>query len=118
LTEKVGVSSIGHHDMTNILVIKLRYLGDVLLATPVLRALRERFPKAYLAAAVNRGTEDILKWNPDLDEVLVVERDGLLPQLRLLSEVRRRRFDCVIDLTDGDRAAFWRGAAARRCASA
>jgi len=97
---------MSHHDLTNILVIKLRYLGDVLLATPVLRALRERFPKAYLAAAVNRGTEDILKWNPDVDEVLVVERDGLLPQLRLLSGVRRRRFDCVIDLTDGDRAAI------------
>lgn len=92
--------------MRNILVIKLRYLGDVLLATPVLRALRERFPESYLAAAVNRGTEDVLKWNPDLNEVLVVERGGLASQLRFLGEVRRRRFDCVIDLTDGDRAAI------------
>jgi predicted lipopolysaccharide heptosyltransferase III len=92
--------------MRRILVIKLRYLGDVLLATPVLRALRERFPKAYLAAVVNRGTEDLLRWNPDVDEVLVIERRGLARQLRMLGEVRRRRFDCVIDLTDGDRAAL------------
>jgi len=92
--------------MKNILVIKLRYIGDVLLATPVLRALRERFPDAHLAAAVNRGTEDILKWNPDLNEVLVVERVGLAGQFRFLGEIRRRRFDCVIDLTDGDRAAI------------
>jgi heptosyltransferase-3 len=92
--------------MKNILVIKLRYIGDVLLATPVLHALRERFPDAHLAMAVNRGTEDVLKGNPDLNEVLVVERGGLIEQLRFLGEVRRRRFDCVIDLTDGDRAAI------------
>jgi len=89
----------------NILVIKLRYIGDVLLATPVLRALRERFPDAQLTMAVNRGTEDVLKWNPDLNEILVVERSGLAAQCRFLQEVRRRGFDCVIDLTDGDRSA-------------
>ena len=91
--------------MRNILVIKLRYIGDVLLATPVLRALRERFPDAQLAMAVNRGTEDVLKWNPDLNEVLVVERSGLAEQVRFLRAFRRRGFDCVIDLTDGDRSA-------------
>jgi len=92
--------------MRNILVIKLRYIGDVLLATPVLRALRERFPEAHLVAAVSRGTEDILKWNPDLNEVLVVERERIAGQLRFLRDLRRRRFDCVIDLTDGDRSAI------------
>jgi heptosyltransferase-3 len=91
--------------MQKILVIKLRYIGDVLLATPVLRALRERFPDAHLAVAVNRGTEDVLKWNPDLNEVLVVERSGLAAQFQFLQEIRQRGFDCVIDLTDGDRSA-------------
>lgn len=92
--------------MRNILVIKLRYIGDVLLATPVLRALRERFPEARLTMAVNRGTEDILKWNPDVDEVLVVGWDEFAAQLRFLNDLRRRRFDAVIDLTDGDRSAI------------
>ena len=91
--------------MNTILVIKLRYIGDVLLATPVLRALRERFPDVHLTMAVNRGTEDVLKWNPDLNEVLVVEREGLAGQARFLRAVRRRGFDCVVDLTDGDRSA-------------
>lgn len=92
--------------MKNILVIKLRYIGDILLATPVLRALRDRFPEARLTMAVNRGTEEILKRNPDIDDVVVVNRGALLRQIRFLRELRRRRFDCVIDLTDGDRAAI------------
>jgi predicted lipopolysaccharide heptosyltransferase III len=92
--------------MQNILVIKLRYIGDVLLATPVLRALRERFPEARLTMAVNRGTEEILKRNPDVNEVLVVERGGLGAQLRFVRGLRRRCFDCVLDLTDGDRSAI------------
>jgi heptosyltransferase-3 len=92
--------------MRNILVIKLRYIGDVLLATPVLHALRDRFPDTRLTMLVNRGTEDILKWNPDVNEVLTVDRGTPAAQLRLLGELRRRRFDCVLDLTDGDRSAI------------
>lgn len=95
--------------MKNILVVKLRYIGDVLLATPVFRALRDRFPEARLTAAVHRGTEEILKGNPNIHEVLVVERGGLGEQRRFLGEIRRRRFDCVIDLTDGDRSAILAG---------
>lgn len=91
--------------MKNILVIKLRYIGDVLLATPVLRALRERFPEAHLTMAVNRGTQDILKRNPDVNEVVIVERGGLGTQLQFVRDLRRR-FDCVLDLTDSDRSAI------------
>jgi heptosyltransferase-3 len=98
-------SLITHHSFRNILVIKLRYLGDVLLATPVLRILRETFPGARVSMAVNAGTEDILKRNPDLDEVITVKRDGIGAWLTFLRGLRGRRFDCVIDLTDADRSA-------------
>ena len=102
--------------MRNILLIKLRYIGDVLLATPVLRALKAAYPQATLTVAVNAGTEDMLAHHPDVDEVLVVKKGPLTMQLRFLSALRRRRFDCVVDLTDGDRSALlaWLSGAAVR----
>ncbi len=100
----------------NILVIKLRYIGDVLLSTPILRALRTEFPKARLTVVVNPGTEAVLHRNPHVDEVLSLQRHGWLAQLKFLSRIRSRQFDCVVDLTDGDRAAIltaWSGAPIR-----
>jgi heptosyltransferase-3 len=90
----------------NILAIKLRYLGDVLLATPTLHALKVAFPEARLTVLVNRGTEDILRGNPHVDEILPLDRGSILQQSRFILDIRRRRFDTVVDLTDGDRAAF------------
>jgi predicted lipopolysaccharide heptosyltransferase III len=89
-----------------ILVIKLRYVGDVLLATPVLSRLRESFPKAHLAMLVNAGTDDVVRDHPALNEVLVLERGSLIRQWRFVRELRRRRFDLVVDLTDADRSAL------------
>jgi heptosyltransferase-3 len=90
----------------NILVIKLRYLGDVLLATPTLQALKTAFPMARLTVLVNRGTDEILRENPHVDEILPLDRGSILEQSRFVLDIRRRRFDTVVDLTDGDRAAI------------
>ena len=92
--------------MQKILIIKLRYIGDVLLATPTVRAIKAARPDVRVTMMVNRGTEDVLSGNPDLDEVIVLDKGSLTEQSRLVAGLRRRRFDLVIDLTDGDRSAF------------
>jgi len=92
--------------MQNILIIKLRYIGDVLLATPAVRAIKAAQPDVRVTMMVNRGTEDVLSGNPDLDEIVVLDKGSLAAQWQLIARLRRRRFDTVIDLTDGDRSAF------------
>jgi predicted lipopolysaccharide heptosyltransferase III len=92
--------------MRNILIIKLRYIGDVLLATPTLRAIKAARQDFRITMMVNRGTEDVLSGNQDLDEIMVLDKGSLASQWQLIAGLRRRRFDTVIDLTDGDRSAF------------
>ncbi|MEO8045653.1 MAG: putative lipopolysaccharide heptosyltransferase III [Nitrospirota bacterium] len=92
--------------MKNVLIIKLRYIGDVLLATPTVRAIKAAQPDVRVTMMVNRGTEDVLSENPDLEEVIVLDKGSLAAQSRLIAGLRSRRFDTVIDLTDGDRSAF------------
>ena len=92
--------------MKNVLVIKLRYIGDVLLATPMVRAIKAARPDVRVTMMVNRGTEDVLFGNPDLDEVVALDKGSLAAQSRLIAGLRGRQFDTVIDLTDGDRSAF------------
>jgi predicted lipopolysaccharide heptosyltransferase III len=92
--------------MRNVLIIKLRYIGDVLLATPTVRAIKAERPDVRVTMMVNRGTEDVLSGNPDMDEILVLDKGSLAAQSQLIAGLRRRRFDTVIDLTDGDRSAF------------
>ncbi|TKB64570.1 MAG: glycosyltransferase family 9 protein [Nitrospira sp.] len=90
----------------NILIIKLRYIGDVLLATPTIRSIKAACPDVRITMMVNRGTEDVLFGNQDLDEVIALDKGSLLAQGQFIAGLRRRGFDTVIDLTDGDRSAF------------
>lgn len=96
-----------------ILVIKFKHIGDVLLMVPTVRALREKFPQAYITCLVNKGTEEMLTGNPLIDEVLTFNRSiKKLPRIRKIikslkwaKSVRNKRFDLVIDLGGGDRGA-------------
>src|SRR5581483_6122185 len=56
----------------SIFVLRNNDLGDVLLVTPLLRALRRQFPQARIAAGVGDWAAPILEGNPDVDEVLPV----------------------------------------------
>jgi predicted lipopolysaccharide heptosyltransferase III len=96
----------GQPSVKRILLIKLRYMGDVVLSTPVLPHLHKHFPDASITFLVNPGTAGVLQGNPYLNDVWVLPRQSWWQQLRFIQRVREAKFDIVIDLTDGDRSAF------------
>jgi len=97
-------------DPKRILVVKLSDIGDVLTATPALRALRESFPAARLEALVPPNSAPVLAESPLVDEVIVFDKfqydrpiDAFKPSslaalVRLARDLRRRRYDCLVIL--------------------
>src|SRR5215472_1720525 len=73
-----------------ILVITLRRLGDVLLTTPLIRTIRRGFPQATLDMLVFRDTEDILRGNPDIDNVVSMSARPSAGETLALVAARRR----------------------------
>jgi heptosyltransferase-1 len=84
-----------------ILIIRLSAIGDVLVTTPVSRALREAFPDAYLTWIVEDKARDVLAANPYLDRVVVWKRPAGVKILRSAPELRQQlqpeHFDWAID---------------------
>jgi heptosyltransferase-3 len=92
-----------------ILVIKLKQPGDVLVSTPVIAALKEAWPRCHLTYLVPKGTEDMVVDHPGLDGFLVVDRRGETwgQALQFIRDLRRQRFDLVLELSGGDRGAIY-----------
>ena len=108
------MTSIDLPERPRILVVTLRRLGDVLLTTPLVRTIRRGFPQARLEVLVFRGSERILKGNPDIDDVITIpERPSAGETLAL---VRRlwRRYDLAVTTQAGDRPTFYAVVAGRR----
>ncbi|MDE2089895.1 MAG: putative lipopolysaccharide heptosyltransferase III [Gammaproteobacteria bacterium] len=98
----------------NILLIKFRNIGDVLLTGPLASTLRMSNPTPRISVLVKAGTEAMLQGHPHVDEVIVYpERQSgeswlgyLRRVLAWLRALRRRGFDLAINTTEGDRGAI------------
>ncbi len=91
-----------------ILVSRMRFIGDVVLTTPVIRSIRTAFPAAYVAYLGEREAVSLLENNPCLNEIIPydVRRPALFEQARIGRLLRRRKFDLAIDLFGNPRSAL------------
>ena len=103
-----------------ILLVRLRLIGDVVVTTPVIRALRRHAPDAHLTYLVEDAAAPVVRHNPHLNDVISVpHRRGwrrLRDDVALARRLRRARFDVAIDLHGGPRSAWltWASGAPRR----
>jgi heptosyltransferase III len=88
----------------NILLLQLKRIGDLILTTPAVAALRERFPDAQVTMVVSSECADLLPAVSGVDRILMARRN--LRDLAAFLGVAGRRFDYCIDFTRNDRSAF------------
>ncbi|MCH7719953.1 MAG: lipopolysaccharide heptosyltransferase II [Planctomycetes bacterium] len=94
-----------------ILVVLPTWVGDFVMATPTLRALRGRYPSAHITLLANPNLEELIRGGTWMDGVMVWDakrRRGRRMQglLRMSAELRRRRFDWAVLLSNSFRSAL------------
>ena len=91
--------------INKILLIRLRRIGDVVMTTPALAALRERYPQAFISYLVEEPCRDLVAGHCDLDEIIVVPVPTKINDfLRILFRIRKKKYDVVIDFHGGPKA--------------
>jgi len=69
-------SGVRREDFKRILIVRTDRIGDVLLSTPVVKALRDAYPHAYIAMMVSPYARDIVEGSPYLDQVIIYDKEG------------------------------------------
>jgi heptosyltransferase-2 len=98
-------------DFERILVVRLSALGDVLLATPAVRALKKRFPAAQIDWLIETPYLPLIAANPHVSALEYQKRGahaGVQGLLALRRQLKGRGYDLVIDLQDKPKTRLFR----------
>lgn len=93
------VISVG--DIRRILVLNRNQIGDCVLTTPMLRALKRRFPRARVFVSIPKSNQDLLVTNPHVDEIVLrPRRSSWAAKCRFAFQMRRAHYDLIISLQE------------------
>ena len=90
----------------NVLAVRFSSIGDVLLTTPLFRAIRHRHPAAQITVLTKQAYVPLLSHNPQVLRVLGLEPGGSLT--RVAAELRAGQFTHRLDLHDSVRSRMLR----------
>ena len=90
-----------------VLLIRLRRIGDIVMTTPAVTALRKGLPSARISYVVETPYRDLIERNPHIDEVIVLPRPlGARNFWTAVRKIRKERFDAAIDFHGGPTASL------------
>src|SRR5215210_3927456 len=84
-----------------VLVVRLRSIGDTVLATPSLRALRRFLPRARIDVLLEDWVAPLLEGLEDVDRVVTVARKSNSSRIRVARQLRAARYDVAYNLHGG-----------------
>ncbi|MFH1715688.1 MAG: glycosyltransferase family 9 protein [Elusimicrobiota bacterium] len=92
--------------MKKILLIQLRRLGDVLLTTPIIDILKEKYPDARIDFLVETAYKDAVTDNPKLTNVFLLNKHSFLSQIKTIRLLRKQKYDYCLDFFCNPRSAW------------
>lgn len=88
-------------EFKNILIVRTDRIGDVVLTTPAIRAVRQHFPSAKISVLIAPLTYELLNGLPFINEILIDDREGVNKSgkgfLKLVQLLKSKKFDLVIN---------------------
>ena len=91
---------IDYNSLNRILIIRLSSLGDILLATPLVRSLKKKHPHILIDFLLREEYSDIYKYNPYINKLFAYKRDNETPE-----EIMSIKYDLILDLQNNIRSA-------------
>lgn len=89
--------------INNILIIRLSSLGDILLTTPFVRAIKTQFPNIKIDMLIREEYADVIKLNPYIDKKILFKKDDKSNSI-LIEQLRGNDYELVIDLQNNLRS--------------
>jgi heptosyltransferase-2 len=100
------------HCMTapeKILIIRLSSIGDIVLAAPLLRVLRARFPSSHIDFLVRKEYTELIRYNKNLSRIVEFDaKTGFSGLRRLKKQFRAEHYDLVLDIHNSLRSRYLR----------
>ncbi|MCS7052650.1 MAG: glycosyltransferase family 9 protein [Ignavibacterium sp.] len=88
----------------NILVIRLSSLGDILLTTPLLRAIKTQYPNVKIDFLAKQEYSDLMINNPNIENLFLLNKDGIINPAKKNSSTTLGQYDLIIDLQNNIRS--------------
>jgi heptosyltransferase-2 len=92
-----------------ILIIRLSSIGDIVLATPLVRVLRKKFQDSQIDFIVKKEFSELLRYNPHITNLIELDTSkGFKELLRLKHQILKEKYDLIIDIHNNFRSVFLR----------
>lgn len=93
--------------VNKILIIRLSSIGDIILTTPLLRSIRNKFPEVQIDFIIKKEFSDILKYNNFIDHLIGFDKNTGFPGLKILKKrIKSEKYDLLIDLHNSLRSNY------------
>ena len=81
-----------------VLILKYDRIGDMVVATPIFRELKEAFPEISISVLASQINKDVIRNNPYIDEIYTNHKNSIFSDLPTLLKLKKKRFDVCIEL--------------------